>query len=59
MAKAYIAAPFRRVSRRANPELAYGQVSPGVYTGLLESLEDVFLRFGFETCLTQRDEGLW
>src|SRR6266511_2006214 len=59
MAKAYIAAPFRRVSRRANPELAYGQVSPGVYTGLLESLEDVFLRFGFETCLPHRDEGLW
>lgn len=61
MPKVYIAAAFRSVSERdpSNKEKAYGEVVDLDYIGFLESIEDVFLKYGFETCLPHRDEGMW
>lgn len=59
MPKVYIAAAFRRFSVRDELTKAYGEVVDSDYVNLLESIEEVFLNFGFDTCLPHRDEGLW
>jgi Ppx/GppA phosphatase family len=61
MPKVYIAAAFRSMSERnlQDKGKAYGTVVDPRYIAFLESIEDVFLRHGFETCLPHRDEGMW
>lgn len=60
MPKVYIAAAFRSVSERdGDDSKAYGQLVDQKYINFLEAIEEVFLAFGFETCLPHRDEGMW
>lgn len=59
MPKVYIAAAFRRFSNRSNGEQAYGEILNKDYVDFLEKIEKVFLKFGFDTCLPHRDEGMW
>jgi len=59
MLKVYIAAAFRRFSKRSDDNRAYGEVVDTKYISLLEKIEEVFLDFGFCTCLPHRDEGMW
>lgn len=59
MRKVYIAAAFRQFSNRESSAQAYGEVVDSQYIGLLEGIEDVFLDYGFYTCLPHRDEGMW
>ena len=59
MRKVYIAAAFRKHSKRTDEDRAYGEVLNPVYIEFLESIEDLFLDFGFSTCLPHRDEGMW
>ncbi|MFA6554345.1 MAG: hypothetical protein WCS89_02440 [Candidatus Paceibacterota bacterium] len=59
MPKVYIAAAFRRFSKRPNNAREYGEILDPAYVQLLEKIEDVFLAFGFSTCLPHRDEGMW
>jgi hypothetical protein len=61
MPKVYIAAAFRSASARDPRETdkVYGTVVDSNYINFLESVEDVFLRFGYDTCLPHRDEGMW
>ena len=59
MPKVYIAAAFRRFSNRDETKKAYGELTNNKYIDFLEKIEEVFLDFGFETCLPHRDEGMW
>lgn len=59
MNKVYIAAAFRRFSNRDEADKAYGEITDWEYVNFLERIEEVFLNFGFHTCLPHRDEGLW
>lgn len=59
MPKVYIAAAFRQFSQRDEKDKAYGEVTDSNYIDFLERIEDVFLKFGFDTCLPHRDEGAW
>lgn len=57
--KVYLAAAFRRHSRRSSQDKAYGEIGDPEYVKHLEAIEDVFLDYGFDTCLPHRDEGMW
>jgi len=59
MPKVYIAAAFRRFSNRDESGKAYGEIGNNDYVDFLEQIEEIFLNFGFDTCLPHRDEGLW
>lgn len=61
MPKVYIASAFRSLSNReaGSEKKAYGEIVNDSYIAFLEKIEEVFLNFGFDTCLPHRDEGMW